>query len=141
MRRSLRGTLLKIICYPRHRKHIFPRSRRRQIFAAAPPVETGCRGLGFTTPAKTAKKMALMKPICLWAGVLLTLLLGSPAGAQNYSISSSVFAGINRPPQRQHREQGNEAEQGTREVIEAILQVVLQAHEHDVKILFHRDDG
>ena len=37
--------------------------------------------------------MALMKPICLWAGVLLTLLLGSPAGAQNYSISSSVFAG------------------------------------------------
>ena len=48
-------------------------------------------------------------------------------------------AAVNRPPQRQHGEQRDEAEQRPRQIIEAVLQVVLKTDADDVQVFFHRD--
>ena len=45
--------------------------------------------------------------------------------------------GVDGPPERQHGEQRNEAEQRARQVIDAIRQVVLDPDADDVPVFFH----
>ena len=44
---------------------------------------------------------------------------------------------VNGPPQREHGEERNEAEQGPRQIIEAIRQVALQPDADDMEVFFH----
>ncbi len=52
-------------------------------------------------------------------------------------VAGAGVVRVNRPPERHHREERDEAEQRPREVIEPIREVVLQADVDDVPVFFH----
>jgi hypothetical protein len=49
----------------------------------------------------------------------------------------AILICVNGAPERNHGEEWNETEKRARQIIDAILQIILQADVDDVKIFFH----